>query len=60
MLAVAVTGCARYTPLPLSTAAPLAPSLGALDASTPQAPLTVAQVITLALAHAGKLRKFGP
>ncbi|HCW62600.1 MAG: transporter [Sphingobium sp.] len=51
LLAVAVTGCARYTPLPLSTAAPLAPSLGALDASTPQAPLTVAQVITLALAN---------
>ena len=51
LLAVAVAGCARYTALPLSTAIPLAPSLGALDGSTPQAPLTVAQVVTLALAN---------
>lgn len=47
-LAVALSGCAHYTPLPLSTAAPLAATL---DIADQQAPLTVEQVVTLALAH---------
>ncbi|WP_159981360.1 MULTISPECIES: TolC family protein [unclassified Novosphingobium] len=48
ILAAVLSGCAAYTPLPLSTTAPLAPSLNAPEQ---QHPLTVGQVVTLALAN---------
>lgn len=49
ILALAMGGCARYTPLPLSTAAPLPAQLPASE--TLHGPLTAGQVVTLALAN---------
>ena len=49
-----VTGCARYTPLPLATAPPLAAnvrSLARAETIVATEPLSVAQVVDLALAN---------
>lgn len=46
-----VAGCAHYTALPLATDPPLARSLTALDGIATAAPLTVEQVVALALAN---------
>lgn len=49
-----VAGCSQYTPLPLAAAPPLAADLHALqwpDAGFPPEPLSVAQVVDLALAN---------
>lgn len=51
ILAIALAGCARYEPLPLSTAVPLATTLGGPDRSAPRGPLTAEQVVTLALTN---------
>jgi outer membrane protein TolC len=49
LLCAALAGCAQYTPLPLATVPPLAPTLAALEGDA--APLSVEQVVTLALAY---------
>lgn len=50
--AALLAGCAHYTPLPLATAPPLAPTVAALAAPAPEAaPLSVEQVVALALAN---------
>lgn len=57
LLAGVLAGCARYTPLPLATTPPLAPELSALPgATTPHEPLSVAQVVDLALANNPELK----
>lgn len=57
LLAGVLAGCARYTPLPLATTPPLAPELSALPgAPAPHEPLSVAQVVDLALANNPELK----
>lgn len=57
LLAGVLAGCARYTPLPLATTPPLAPEVSALPgAPAPHEPLSVAQVVDLALANNPELK----
>jgi outer membrane protein TolC len=51
-----LAGCAHYTSLPLTTRPPLAPSVDALAGRVPTAPLTVEDVVRLALANNPGLR----
>jgi outer membrane protein TolC len=44
-------GCAHYSALPLAQVAPLTPDVGALDGIGPRGPLSVSQVVDLALAN---------
>lgn len=53
---VPLAGCAHYAPLPLATEPRLARSVDALDGMTDAAPLTVEQVVALALANNPDLR----
>jgi outer membrane protein TolC len=54
--ALLLAGCAHYTPLPLETKSPLAPSVAALNSPAPVTPLSVDQVVALALANNPDLR----
>ncbi|MEA1085009.1 TolC family protein [Sphingomonas sp. CD22] len=56
LFATTLAGCAHYSTLPLATTAPLAPTVAALDGPAPSMPLTVEQVVTLALANNPDLR----
>ena len=47
-VSLALGGCAHYAPAPLAASVPLAPSLAAVS-SVPAGPLTVAQVVRLAV-----------
>lgn len=49
--ALLLAGCAHYAALPLATTPPLAPSLAALEPATISPPLSVEQVVSLALAN---------
>ena len=46
-----LSGCAHYTPEPLASGAPLAPDIAGLEAAPAPGPLTVEQVVALALAN---------
>lgn len=56
LLAGALAGCAHYSALPLASAPPLAPAITMRDGTPPTAPLTVEQVVALALANNPDLR----
>ncbi|WP_037534680.1 TolC family protein [Sphingomonas sp. RIT328] len=51
-----LAGCAHYSALPLATTAPLATTVAALDGPASSTPLTVDQVVTLALTNNPDLR----
>ena len=51
LVALLLGGCAHYSALPLVQVAPLAPDVATLDIAASRAPLSVSQVVDLALAN---------